>query len=99
MSGEGALGWQAARKARLIALNAKIKELEQANAALRAERNAYRAVLEGAGYQMLDKMVDCGPEFSRKVGLAAANLVIGIKHERDQLKSEIEVLLAEGAAE
>ncbi len=54
-----------------------------------AERDVYRAVLEGAGYSQLDNMVKLGPDYARRIGSAAASLTMCIQQERDRLVEEI----------
>lgn len=86
---EGASDWEnwgfTRRAASYIAAAKPAAVLE-----LIAERDAYRAALEGAGYRMLDNMAERGPELARAIGSANATLVMGIQQERDTLKAENE---------
>lgn len=60
-------------------------------ARLTGERDAYRTVLESAGYRQLDDLPSKGLDNARAVGKAAADITIKIKAERDDLEQRIDI--------
>jgi hypothetical protein len=51
-----------------------------------AERDAYRATLEGMAFESLDLLTSKGTEAARQVGKVAAERIIAVIAERDALR-------------
>ncbi|UXV21041.1 ead/Ea22-like family protein [Pseudomonas fluorescens] len=80
--------------AELESTNDRLHEVSVACATAEQGRDAYRAVLEGAGYQNVEAIGKLSPFDSKNIGNLAATMTMGIQQERDQLKVECEALVS-----